>query len=145
MQNDKAVIVDVARKIDEMNQRKRKFHECIELSEATPNLPGKLEVKFGGIRIECFDHTITATPRLVMDAEHEDILVEYDFQTDFKDKPISIWRAYLVSSGILYSDPSCEAQHRICDYNNEYIRDTIITKVAKGLLQSPVFALATGD
>jgi hypothetical protein len=133
---------DVSSQMVEMRRLGRRFLEHLTQSETSPQTPANVEVDSAGkIIVKCFDHTVTAQPRFVLN-DTDEVYIEYNFGVIYNDMPIYVWRFYLQHGGVLRSKPSAEGPYEICDFENAKVRELIVAEIAIRVLKSPVFAPA---
>ena len=109
----------------------------LETAAKTDSQIGTLSVSMDIISCSCLGCNVTATYRpIVLDGKIS--ALEYDFVTPWKKEELSILRIYLQPDGIFTRD--AKGTEKLCDFNNTYIKNLILSAVSESLLKSPVYA-----
>lgn len=123
-------------RLSSVTERRDDFHRFLDQAAAPRQVPGELAVVDGAICINVLGHTITAAPRPVKTSGA--YAVEYEFRVPFNGECLPIWRMYLWEGGVLTEGQSIDSA-RVCDFNNQYVKQHLILSVTNALLQSQVF------
>jgi hypothetical protein len=99
---------------------------------------GALSVADGVLSVDACGHSLMAVPRVVHHGGH-DFAVEYTFAYMTKDVTTPIWRFYLTENGLLVSSLADDTS-RLCDFNNQYVVERLLTEVSTAVLKSFLFA-----
>lgn len=137
-QDELAIIAGAKHRIETVLSTNEGFLENAR-SHATPrDVPTKLEFDGDSVIVEIFGHKAFSSSRVVRAGN--DFYMEYQFVVRFNEEDHELTRFYVGGGGLVYLD--LESETTMCDYNNEYIASHICSRVAIGLLKSPVFSVA---
>lgn len=134
-------IVKIANAQNRMNRLKEthdSFLTNLASHGTSQKLSNNLTATNGVISTVVWGHTLSAVPRIVRDGE-SDFAVEYTFEHKAGDVVTPIWRFYIMESGYLVSSLSSEGA-RLCDFNNLYIAEQLLTPINTAVLASKLFA-----
>ena len=133
-----ATIAKAKHRIDALHSTNDKFIENARTHAEPRDVPTKLEFEGDAMVVRIFGFEARSKPRVVR--EEDDFYMEDCFLVAFNDEEHELTRFYVGAGGLVYED--LESGDTMCDYNNEYIASHVCSRVAIGLLKSPVFSVA---
>ena len=93
----------------------------------------------GDLRLKFLDHEFRAAPRsVVLDSRFA--ANEYAFVGSLGGKEHVLLGLDLLPDGGLFINSKLDAGSRICDYNNTYVVNKILSKIHEAAMSSPLFA-----
>ncbi|MGR4068639.1 hypothetical protein [Billgrantia sp. C5P2] len=137
-QDEVVTIAKAKRRIEAVLETNDGFLENARTNAVPRDIPTKLEFGSDDVFVDVFGYRILSKPRVVRVGD--DFYMEYRFLVRFEDEEHEVTRFYVGAGGLVYED--LESESKMCDYNNEYIASLICSRVALGLLKSPVFDVA---
>lgn len=123
--------------IEQLKDFHSQFIGHIKTSTRTQNITGIFNFDDDEITAICLDTPLSIKHKYVV-RNNMPAAIEYSFSANHEDESLIIFIMYLESNGILYTD--YETTTKLCDYNNTYVANNILTAVAKKLLTSAIFA-----
>ena len=135
----KAVIADAA--IKDLERMNNMFVGDLNTASKTTSNLGTLSVSATSISCVCHGQTVVAGHRPVAVDGHISAL-EYDFVIEWKKEELSTLRLYLQPNGVITHD--AQGTSKVCDFNNTYIKNHILSALSAALLASPIYAPRQG-
>lgn len=136
----KQEVNDALRAIKLLDEQNQLFiNELATAKEPNCNI-GKLTTSHSKVSCFCLNRTLTATYRHVV-VENKLSAVEYNFVVIWKNEEVSVLCLYLQIGGIITYD--AKGSEKLCDFNNTYIKNHILSAVSLALLKSKVYVPTT--
>ena len=133
-----ATIGTAKHRIEAVRSTNAVFLDNARLNAEPQDVPAKLEFDDDELAVNIFGYRAQSKPRVVRFGD--DYYIEYRLIVRFDGEDHEVTRFYVGAGGWIYEDLKSET--KLCDFDNEYIASHVCRRVALGLLDSPVFAVA---
>jgi len=135
-ENIQIAVADIE-KLDEFHNR---FITTIAGLTELNTAAGKFGVINGEIHTTCLNIELRVEHKIVV-SEGFPKFIEYSFIVPREDDDLIVFNMYLSHNGTLCIDHNMET--KLCDFNNTYLADIVLNRIARKLLDSDAFAPST--